>query len=965
MKNGLKHIQKFFSFGLILAVLFSLGIFTGHFYQPFATASPGEPSADDMTSYEVIVAAGNNTQTFLAGDFHSIGGDLAPYNAKLDADTAASTPGLPEVDDADLIAHDGSGGYYLYGRFLTNVGGTASQKIIHVNDDGTWDSSWAPTSPNSDVSVLYVSGNYLYVGGYFTTIAGQSMSRLVRFNISTGAIDTTWAPNPANGHVQTVYVSGSDIYVGGDFTGVNSIGGTTGLTRNNLAKVNNTTGALDATWNPAPNGAVDSIDLTGSDMYVAGSFTTVGGQTRNGLAKLSTASNLADATWNPAPNFSGLQVKIEGSDIYARGYFTSIGGQSRNYMAKLNTTNGNADATWNPNPSSSSMADFAILSDGIIIGGFISSVGGQSTIKYIAKVNKTTGAIDATWDPILSAPAAGIDSDGTYLYVVGQFSRTGGVRREDMAAINNITGNYTSWYPVVTGNVNDSMVATDDLVYMSGSFTQVNGVAKSGFAVVDTVTGANDPTFDLGVVVGAHPDPEFVYGNYLYLRGTFTSIGGTSITGIARVNKTTGAIDSSWNPGLNNISDAVVAGSSVYVLQLGSIKKIDIVTGIVDGAFTKTSDGSIYELVSDGESVVAIGYYSTIGGVARSNVAKYDGETGAIDADWSPVLDEGAYWAQLVGDTVYMIGDLTEINGDSIANDYFGALNIDTGEASHWSPEIDVDNIDDISFGPDAVIINGTWLDGNNTFVHFKRFQQPELNVTSPTGSGSEAVTAANIPVTFSFAPDIPIDVSFEVTGGTATDTVDYSIGSGTVTLAAGSATANIPITIVSDSESEVDETIELTLTSASDAILGDDIVYTHTIINSEPSGSGTSSGSSSALRGTAPINQDVPSITLSEIIQATGSSNIPTIQPRPTTFTRDLQYGSNGSDVSLLQQFLNRQGYTLAQSGYGSPGNETIYFRGKTMRALQRFQQTYIDTVKTVTGKLEGATRDLINLMY
>src|SRR3989344_5617400 len=54
------------------------------------------------------------------------------------------------------------------------------------------------------------------------------------------------------------------------------------------------------------------------------------------------------------------------------------------------------------------------------------------------------------------------------------------------------------------------------------------------------------------------------------------------------------------------------------------------------------------------------------------------------------------------------------------------------------------------------------------------------------------------------------------------------------------------------------------------------------------------------------------------------------------TTFTRNLTVGSTGSDVKTLQQFLNGKGYTVASSGPGSAGNESMYFGPATRRLSQ-----------------------------
>ena len=54
-------------------------------------------------------------------------------------------------------------------------------------------------------------------------------------------------------------------------------------------------------------------------------------------------------------------------------------------------------------------------------------------------------------------------------------------------------------------------------------------------------------------------------------------------------------------------------------------------------------------------------------------------------------------------------------------------------------------------------------------------------------------------------------------------------------------------------------------------------------------------------------------------------------------TFTRDLTKGATGEDVRQLQRFLNSKGYTVAVSGAGSVGMESMYFGPLTTAALAR----------------------------
>ena len=56
--------------------------------------------------------------------------------------------------------------------------------------------------------------------------------------------------------------------------------------------------------------------------------------------------------------------------------------------------------------------------------------------------------------------------------------------------------------------------------------------------------------------------------------------------------------------------------------------------------------------------------------------------------------------------------------------------------------------------------------------------------------------------------------------------------------------------------------------------------------------------------------------------------------------FTRDLKVGSTGADVKALQVWLNANGYMVASTGPGSPGNETSMFGGATRAALIKYQK-------------------------
>jgi hypothetical protein len=57
--------------------------------------------------------------------------------------------------------------------------------------------------------------------------------------------------------------------------------------------------------------------------------------------------------------------------------------------------------------------------------------------------------------------------------------------------------------------------------------------------------------------------------------------------------------------------------------------------------------------------------------------------------------------------------------------------------------------------------------------------------------------------------------------------------------------------------------------------------------------------------------------------------------------FSRDLEFGMIHSDVVELQKFLNKKGYIVSISGFGSMGNETDYFGNLTRAAVIEYQRS------------------------
>ncbi|MFH0830493.1 MAG: cell wall-binding repeat-containing protein, partial [Parcubacteria group bacterium] len=312
----------------------------------------------------------------------------------------------------------------------------------------------------------------VFVGGDFTFIKGVTRNNIAAVDNTTGQL-TSWNPN-SNGTVYSLLSDGSTVYAAGGFTNIG------GQARNRLVALNITSDTAKA-WNPNANGLVRTMILDGSTLYVGGIFSSVGGQTRNNIAALDTSSGLA-TTWNPNADNYVITLALDGSTVYAGGTFNNIGGQGRGNIAALDKTTGSA-TTWNP------VADnivFSIVPDGstVYAGGYFTAIGGQAR-NMLAALDKTTG-LATTWNPNPEGdgPVQALALEDSNLYVGGFFSTIGGQVRNSIAAVDKTTGLPTTWNPdEKAGGTVTVFDWAGGVLYVGGEGTRVGDVAQGlGFA---------------------------------------------------------------------------------------------------------------------------------------------------------------------------------------------------------------------------------------------------------------------------------------------------------------------------------------------------------------------------------------------------------------------------------------------------------------------------------------------------
>ncbi|MDP2711591.1 MAG: hypothetical protein Q8O56_10265, partial [Solirubrobacteraceae bacterium] len=474
----------------------------------------------------VYALAVSGSTVYVGGSFFSsIGGQLRNGLAALDATTGNATAWNPNPTDSHgqtfVFALAVSGSTVYVGGQFSSIGGQPRNHLAALDATTGNASAWNP-NPQAHVRELAVLGSTVYAGGFFSSIGGQPRNRLAALDTTTGS-PTAWNPNP-NGSVKALAASGSTVYVGGAFSGA----GTPIATVRRLAKLTSA-GDLDSAWSPNPPGefaTVERIAATGSTVYVAGGFTSIGGLPRNGLAALDAATGNATA-WNPQPTGGGFTdvrtLAVSGSTVYVAGFFTSIGGLPRNGLAALDATTGNATA-WNPNHDGGIRA-LTVSGPVVYAGGSFSEIGGQPR-NHLAALDTVTG--NATpWNPELSEDDSvfALAVYGSTVYVAGE---------DGLAALAATTGDAKVWDPAPNSIVK-TLSASESTVYAGGFFSSIGGQSRQSFAALDAITASAttwnpNPTGDLPQVAGdlGHVDVRtlVVSGSNVYAGGTFNSIDG-------------------------------------------------------------------------------------------------------------------------------------------------------------------------------------------------------------------------------------------------------------------------------------------------------------------------------------------------------------------------------------------------------------------------------------------------------
>lgn len=520
---------------------------------------------------------------------------------------------------------------------------------------------------DGDVRAAVQVGNTLYVGGTFTRVGPTSGALGSLFGVSPTTGERVPNFPLVDGVVNTVEPDGGGgYYIGGSFTMAG------GVPRDSLAHVLSD-GSVDPTFAPViRGGAVFSLRLGTSFLFVGGDFNNVNGTFRDDLAALNPTTG-ALITFPVFLNGQPQEILIVGDNVIVLD--SGILAPAR--AVALNQVSG--AAVWTAQLTG--IADAAVIAGSrLIVGGRLLSSGGT-----LASVDVATGVLDATWNPSGAPPLGSADSvtalavSGDTLYVGGSFTAFGGQARTNAAAVDVPTGAVTSWTATTDSTISSLAISPGGGVFIGGNFTEVNGQPREDFAEVNaggTLTAwvadaYSSGTRSLSLIAGM-----LVVGSHLGVSGgsartnlaafdlsantllpwapaisdtvmKFGAVGGTIYIGASRlapstpqhlrnlvfaVHATSGAV-MPWTPPPAASGHTLIAarGSHVYVSGAFTtftngigVRRLDPITGVADPSWFARLDGQI--AITEGTM-----YSSSAAGISVVDLA-----TGTPDSPWDP-----------------------------------------------------------------------------------------------------------------------------------------------------------------------------------------------------------------------------------------------------------------------------------------------------------------------------------------
>jgi hypothetical protein len=459
---------------------------------------------------------------YIGGAFSSVGGAARHNAAAVDIPSGGGvTSWAPEPTDRVSGLTISGSTVYLAGNFKV-LGGQPRSFLGAVNAITGAVTDFNPHASSIAVSVA-VADSTVYAGGLFTMVNPVFRSNAAAIDLTTGE-PTAWDPviatpragGQVSSPVTSLAVAGSTVYISGGFNGSGSVNGS--ALRNYIAAVDATTGLVQP-WNPNPDGAVLTIKPAGATVFLSGFFGSLspsvgGGRAQNAVAEVSAGSG-ALTGWDPKVDGFVTDMDLSASQVYLAGAFQHLGTLPRSTVGAVDRTTAVA-TSWVPvitgtggqfGGPSGLVFSLELSGSTVYLGGAFTAISGVPR-KNGGAVDATTGAVGA-WDPNFISYVLGLAVLPGTVYASGWFAGpaaiNGNVERNFVAALDATTGTVVAPHIVLHNLINT--VATDGGLVGIGGFGGGGGGwgafgMRGGFAIFGTAPAitaqAADRTADAG-----------------------------------------------------------------------------------------------------------------------------------------------------------------------------------------------------------------------------------------------------------------------------------------------------------------------------------------------------------------------------------------------------------------------------------------------------------------------------------
>ena len=588
---------------------------------PFFLTGPGFGFSSDDPVYDMAVQA--DGKVVAVGYFLNAVGAGSRRLVRLNVDGSVDTTfragtGGDNTIDCVRIQPDGK---ILLGGFFLTFNRVTVNRLVRLNQDGSIDSSF-DTNGGASGPVLAIDvqqDGKILVGGNFATFGGTAANKIVRLN-TDGSVDQSFLGTSdiiGIGAIHEIVVQDDGkVLIGGDFGMSDNDFGIARLLGN---------GSWDTGFSATVGGfeGVRSIKIAGSRIFIGGGFNTVNAAPRIGYAGLSFTGAL-DGTFAVTGNVpvTRLAVQADGKIIITSKTFGT------NNIRRVDSSGG-TDPTFTANEPEPIHA-VAVQSDGkVIIGGrfgVLAGVGGARPTGVV-RLN-STGTRDPSFVIKSGAPNDGVfeyavQPDGKVL-VLGQYTLLGNLPRTRFGRLNSDGTVDDLFVPAVNDHTAFGVQPDGKIIVagyrfgMTGTFPirrlNSDGTIDPGFVAESTTDTSSENNRNI-------EDVAIQSDGKILVAGNFIAINGVPKKGIVRL-LSNGAIDSTFNPSVITPGMEFVIVERVIVQPDGKIW--------IAGSFRDNPSRviAVFRLTSEGAPETFTQISSPVGGdnIFFQLVQQFDGK---------------------------------------------------------------------------------------------------------------------------------------------------------------------------------------------------------------------------------------------------------------------------------------------------------------------------------------------------